>query len=899
MKKFLLPLLLVIVPQILFAQMSKKEQGEELRKNAKEIRLQENSEIPDFIKFCDAYRLAPENAIEYSKSFFTSDNVEFVLKNSHKNKDNKLFYRYFQTIDGYPVEFTSWHVHVKNDRVFALNGDIVDIPNFEPVFLLSETEAFQAALNYIGADVYMWQDENEEHNLKLMMDDNEATYYPEGIKVITPVTPELKNNAFTTAYKFNIYSIKPYDRKMVYVDAQTGDILFDLPLIHHSNEIGIAHTQYSGIQEITTQLSGSQYILRDYTRGNGIVTLNCQNTASYGSAINFFDDDNVWNNVNPQLNQYAPDAHFGTISYYDYLLDVHGRNSINGNGFQLWSYVHFNLIQYGYSSNVNAFWNGQCMTYGDGNPPSITPLTTLDICGHEVTHGLTEFSAGLIYNYVESGALNEGFSDIFGTALEFYAYPQGADWTMGEKMGLIIRSMSNPKAYGCPNTYQGTYWSWMGQMHTNSGPLSYWFYLLSEGGSGTNDKGYVYSVDGISIENAEQIAFKLLTEYLTPTSGYSNASFLAKQAAIELFGDCSPETKAVVDGFYAIGVITAPYNSVVSAAFSASQTEFDYVPAVVTFTNNTVNGKTYLWDFGDGNTSTEKNPVHTYTNFGSYTVTLFADGDACGTETLVKENYIVIDNGGLPIADFSVNTQESCTGFIIFTDESLNSPDAWEWDFGDGNTSSLQNPTHQYNRNGLFTIVLKVSNALGEHTVTKNLFISIEMPEAPEIEDIKCCINEEFEIELNLEGVAYWYKTIESDEPVHIGNIWSHPPVNEIITYFLREITEALEGSVEEYCASYFTEVVIIPETCVSVSENQIANITIAPNPSNGLFYIKGLMKGVDYRYVVTDISGKTIIENQLLHSELVDLSKLPDGVYFITISTSDSVQTYKLMNVK
>jgi hypothetical protein len=99
-----------------------------------------------------------------------------------------------------------------------------------------------------------------------MLEDNDATYYPEGVKVITPVIPDIRKSKLTTAYKFNIYSLIPFDRKMVYVDAQTGEILFDLPLIHFDDVIGTAHTAFYGIREINTATSGTQFILHDNTR---------------------------------------------------------------------------------------------------------------------------------------------------------------------------------------------------------------------------------------------------------------------------------------------------------------------------------------------------------------------------------------------------------------------------------------------------------------------------------------------------------------------------------------------------------------------------------------------------------------------------------------------------------
>ena len=1114
MKKFLLPLLLLAIPQILFSQMSKKEQSEELRKNAKEIRWQEHVGTPSFINFSDNYSITHEQAIEYSKSFCAAENVGFTLRDQQQSKDGKMVYKYTQTIAGYPIEFSAWHVHEKNGRVTVLNGDIVNIQYFNPVFLLSEEEALQAALNYIGAELYMWMNEGEEQNLKLMLEDDEATYYPTGVKIITPVQPDIRKNKLTTAYKFNIYSIQPFDRKMVYVDAQTGEILFDLPLIHFEDVVGTAHTAYYGIRQINTfKNSPTQYILHDNTRGNGIKTYNMQKGTYYGSAVNFFDDDNIWNNVNANLDQYATDAHFGAISTYDYYWNIHNRNSINGNGFNLLSYVHYN---YNYQ---NAFWDGQRMTYGDGSG-SVTPLTAIDVCGHEITHGLTEFTASLVYAY-EPGALNEAFSDIFGTCIEFYAVPEDANWVIGEKMNWIIRSMLNPKAYGQPDTYHGINWYFgsndNGGVHTNSGVLNYWFYLLCEGGSGTNDLGNAYQVQGIGMENAEQLAFKILTEYLSPGSQYIDACNWGIFAASELFGGCTPEVQSVGDAFYAVGVLTSPFEGGVSVDFKAAESMYCSIPATVAFSNKTFNGISYLWDFGDGTTSTETNPVHTYTEEGNYTVTLTAEGGDCGSGVMVKEDYIKIDesyicnlimppgNGNMsiegcagvfydpggpngnyppncnstltihapeatsivltieeldiepgsgstcnydyirfyngsstgaplinntsycnttgnpgtitatgeyitilfhsdiyveysgfkiffqcygapatPKAKFSVNTQTTCTGLIEFTDQSTGTPTEWLWDFGDGNTSNIQHPVHHYIEPGTYTVSLTVTNEFGTDNLQKANWITFEIPEAPEIDDITGCNDQEFEIALNWEGTAYWYANSTDDEPVYIGNVWMHPPVTENKTYFVREITENFE-----YCVSSFTEALIIPVVCIpppppvadfsvntqltctglieftdestgtptewlwdfgdgntsdvqdpvhqyteygdytvslmvanefgtdtiqkidfitfklceSISQNQLDNITISPNPTTGALTITNCeLRITDIE--VFDVYGKKLSQispelNSGLNSPFsiqIDISHLASGIYFLHIQTENGTVTKKIV---
>ena len=178
---------------------------------------------------------------------------------------------------------------------------------------------------------------------------------------------------------------------------------------------------------------------------------------TYGSAVDFTDGDNYWNNFNADQDEVATDAHWGAEMTYDYFLNEHGRNSIDGAGFTLNSYVHYD------NSYANAFWDGSRMTYGDGSG-SWSPLTALDIAAHEIGHGLCNFTANLVYQD-ESGALNESFSDIWGAAIENHARPTNWNWLIGEDIGSALRSMSNPNAAGDPRhvfrNQLGTTW-WTG-----------------------------------------------------------------------------------------------------------------------------------------------------------------------------------------------------------------------------------------------------------------------------------------------------------------------------------------------------------------------------------------------------------------------------------------------------
>lgn len=388
------------------------------------------------------------------------------------------------------------------------------------------------------------------------------------------------------AYKLDIYAQYPLSRQIVFVDAANGKILGKRELIHTTNATGTAITAYSGTQTITTDFTGSTYRLRETGRGNGINTYDMRLAGTnYNAAVDFTDADNTWNNVNANKDQYATDGHWGTEKTWDYYFTKFNRNSVDNAGFALNSYVHTNLIAFGYGNNINAFWDGSRMTYGDGGTSgsvTYTPLTALDVCGHEITHGVTERTSNLNYSN-QSGAMNEGFSDIFGTAIEFYAKGASGNWNIGENIGAAFRNMSNPNQFSQPDTYLGTFWytgtADNGGVHTNSGVLNFWFYLLSQGGSGTNDIGNAYSVTGLGIDKAAAIAYRTNTFYLISTSNYAAARTYAIQSAVDLYGSGSPEEIATTNAMYAVGIGaaysvcgTAPSGLAASAITNTSAT---------------------------------------------------------------------------------------------------------------------------------------------------------------------------------------------------------------------------------------------------------------------------------------------------------------------------------------
>ncbi len=625
------------------------------------IRTSEWSDFPSFISLKPEAQFPNEQFGMWLGSHFKQKGLSIELLEETTDHLGITHKRYRQVVQGIPVANSMINVHIKNGLVYRINGDLFSNLPQDVQPQLSSQAALQTALSFVGASAYKWELPEEEAHLKLEQNDPSATYYPSAKEVFFYDT---KAKEAYRCFQFNIYAAAPLSRQLVYVDVASGNIVFSEDKIHHADAVGTAVTKYSGTKTIVADSTFNSFRLRESGRGNGVNTFNMQQGTNHGNAVDFTDADNFWNNVNAAQDEVATDAHWGSEMMYDYLLNVHNRNSIDGNGFALNTYVHYG------NNFANAFWDGQRMTYGDGSG-NTTPFTTVDIAGHEIAHGLTNFSAGLIYQD-QSGALNESFSDIFGTALEIFARPNNNNWLVGEDMGLVIRSMSNPGAYGDPDTYLGNSWytgtADNGGVHINSGVQNKWFYILTDGEQGTNDLGDAYNVTGIGVIDAAKVAFRNLTVYLTPNSNYPEARFFGILSAIDLFGACTPEVGAVTDAWYAVGV-GSPYSPNVIADFDAPNKTNCAAPFEVNFSNYAVNGTSFNWSFGDGNTSTAIAPTHTYAAPGTYDVSLQVDGGTCGADTSVKSAFVVIaPNEPCDIimpSSGTASTQLDCQGTLL------------------------------------------------------------------------------------------------------------------------------------------------------------------------------------------------------------------------------------------
>ncbi|MCX5331245.1 MULTISPECIES: M4 family metallopeptidase [unclassified Streptomyces] len=349
----------------------------------------------------------------------------------------------------------------------------------------------------------------------------------------------------------------------VITDAATGKKLFEYQGIE--NATGTGRSLYSGTVSLETTLSGSTYQLTDGTRGSH-KTYNKSHGTSSSAGTLFTDADNTWGtgaaSSSTTDQTAAVDAAYGAATTWDFYKSTFGRSGIKNNGVAAYSRVHYG------NAYVNAFWDDSCfcMTYGDGEG-NVSPLTSLDVAGHEMSHGVTSNTAGLNYSG-ESGGLNEATSDIFGTGVEFYAANSNdvGDYLIGEEIdingdGTPLRYMDKPSKDG------GSADSWSSSVgnldvHYSSGVANHFFYLLSEGSGAKTINGVSYNsptsnsstVTGIGRAKALQIWYKALTTYFTSTTNYKAARTGTLSAASALYGSTSTEYKAVAAAWSAVNV---------------------------------------------------------------------------------------------------------------------------------------------------------------------------------------------------------------------------------------------------------------------------------------------------------------------------------------------------------
>lgn len=561
--------------------------------------------------------------------------TSFQLYASENDKLGWTHYRYYQLYKNVRVEGAVYYVHTNAGKILSVNGEYYAGISANVNFTIDAASAILIAKNDLQS-TRLADDKHLEAPYRVLFRDAQNNYH--------------------LCWKLDVWSQSPMKRFYYFIDANSSKIIGKQARMCDIDVPGTAATGFNGTQTITTD-STAPGNYRLFESGRNIYT-------HAPGPTNITDSDNNWTST-ANYDNYATDAHWGVEKTHDLYLNMFGRNGIDGLGMQTDVQAHDGLY-------VNAYWSGTGLLFGDGDANQYYPLTSLEIVGHEFTHGVTQHTAGLVYAG-ESGALNESFSDIVGSTVRFIANPSVATWLIGDQIvipsmgGTPFRDMSNPNLYQCADTYGGLYFNNGDIVHYDSGIQNHWYYLLCTGGSGTNDIGNNFNVTGIGMTDAINIAYRNLSVYLTPNATFLDASIFAQQSADDLFGGCSNQVIQTANAWYAVGVGT-PFSGVVTSAFAAIPSISCSAPANVAFTNNSWNATTYAWDFGDGNTSTLANPVNTYLLPGTYNVTLIAtgSGNCIGADTTVITGAVVVNNVPGPVAaSCNPATSSYCCGYGI------------------------------------------------------------------------------------------------------------------------------------------------------------------------------------------------------------------------------------------
>lgn len=502
-----------------------------------------------------------------------------------------------QTINGVPVKDCIVKIHEKGGYVNAasihMESDI-KVPT-SPTITAAQAKilGLKALGNPIAVDHVSKQNKAPEPELIIIQNDAKS---------------------YVLTWMMDVLSVEPFNRRIIYVNAQNGQTERIEEMKHNCSSASVA-TRHNGNQTINFNplpLNANYHYLYDNCRPNAtnskietssFISLSQINATTYEILYQDISKPTAgtWpSSTNAQKTEYG--IHWGVSKAYDYFLAVHNRKSYDNNDGLIQNFAHVN------SDPDNAAWLGGWMLFGDGgdyNPNGYTtgPMTCTDIIGHELAHGVTEKSGGLNYQG-ESGALNEAWSDMFGADFEAYAETSTLTniYNIGEKVWKTkpLRSMSNPNNsyFSQPDTYQGTHWvdpnspNDYGGVHTNSGVANYWFYLLSQGGSGTNDIGNAFNVTAITRAKAIKIAYRALSVYFTPTTNFEQARYYTIKAAEDLYGHCSNEATQAAKAWHAVGVGA---NNILTLFSSNPNNKFCAAKTTYTFSVPNHVGSTYTW----------------------------------------------------------------------------------------------------------------------------------------------------------------------------------------------------------------------------------------------------------------------------------------------------------------
>jgi bacillolysin/thermolysin len=401
--------------------------------------------------------------------------------------------KFQQVYKGLPVWGSQTIVHFRDDEViYLIGGQTVPTPRIDIVSSVSEAAASSIARESVS-DVTGFPDLRAESELVIYPFNNETML----VHLVTLTSPT--NGGV---------------RWRVFVDARTGKVVDQFNDIHFDGpDVGEGPDVLDVYQNFPIYLQSGDFIMWDVTRNALIYTY--EDYYNGGPISTDPDADKIWDDDTDQ--KAAVSGHVYTGLTVDYFWNTFGRNSYDGFGSDVIVNVHDPVYV------NNAYWNGSSINFADGDGVNYLPFSgSLDVVAHEFGHGVTEYTAGLIYRF-QSGALNESYSDVFGACVD------RDDWLLGEDIRLaspgFIRSMEDPTLRGHPKHMDNFLWYGIetdnGGVHINSGIPNHAFY---------------WAASLATREVAEQVWYRALTTYLTPSSGMYFWSAMIMQSAADLYG---------------------------------------------------------------------------------------------------------------------------------------------------------------------------------------------------------------------------------------------------------------------------------------------------------------------------------------------------------------------------
>lgn len=480
--------------------------------------------------------------LEGIKGYTKIDNPskDFFISSENIDKMGQIHIRMFQKFKGIDIYGSDFYVHLKTDKEQFTGNYHLILNQVDTVAKISENRALEIVNLDLQTKTAISVLSDEQ---KKMLD-----YYKPEIKQVLK-NPENQPDQFKLMYQI---SIRPnFMQEWIYfIDAIDGTIYEGYDNTKYDGPSTANALDLNGVmRSINTYLENGQYSLINVSEqmfnaiklDGAITTLDAQNTsASNLKYVAITSSNNTW------INKTAVSAHFNTTLVYRYFKNTFNRNSINGNGGSIFSFI--NIANPDGSSMDNASWNGKFISLGNGDK-NFKPLAgALDVIAHEMGHGVVSNTSKLEYKY-QSGAINETYADIFGSMVD------RANWFIGEDITKTtfsptgrLRDMSNPHNSGVLGN------PWWQPMHTSEMYLGADDFGGVHTNSGIGNYAYFLYATAITKEKAEQVFYKALTDYLVSTSQFIDFRIAVVQAATDIYGATSNEVVKAKEAFDAVGI---------------------------------------------------------------------------------------------------------------------------------------------------------------------------------------------------------------------------------------------------------------------------------------------------------------------------------------------------------